>query len=218
MISAKDVDREIRTVLWPFLEPYGFIARTGRATWRYGEAGVDVIEVLSVGANADAVGCTSFSLTARAASLPTYIYPEHDRRLDRAGRFRPHYWDSALQVGLTKSLAQPWFEPFSRPPKPGTVRAVLAHREALSHVLRRDRHDRPDIWYVLDDGTNLHETITDVRAQCIEQAVPLLDRLQDPCQALAMIEQDRFVKPDSPTGLQLRNKSKGACTGNYGPL
>ena len=35
------------------------------------------------------------------------------------------------------------------------------HREGLKRVVRRDRHDRDDTWYVLEDGSNLVAMIDD---------------------------------------------------------
>jgi len=217
-IGVSDVNRALRRSLWPELASRGFKERTDRATWRYAEDGVDVVAVSSVGAAADAVGCTTFSLTARAACLPRYAYPPETRHLDKSGRFRPHYWDTSLQVGLEKGLSQPWFDPFSRPPGRQTPQAFLRHGEALKRVLRRDLHDRPDVWFVLEDGSNLDEVVHDLRKVVLAVALPLLDQLHDACDALELIEAGRFVAPDSAVGLELRRKAHGACTGLYGLL
>jgi hypothetical protein len=216
--TAKDVNRALRRSFWPALVPYGFADRTDRAAWRQLAEAVDVVDVSSVGSSADAVGCTSYSVSVRASSLPSFAYGEDDRRLDGAGRFRPHYWDSSLQVGLHKTLQQPWFKPFSDPSSANMTRPQLIHREGLMRVIRRDRHDRPDIWFVREDGSNLDEVVSDIRSAVLTVGLPLLDRIHDPCEALALIESGVFVKPDSPIGLDLRRKAKGACTGTYAPV
>jgi hypothetical protein len=177
---------------------------------------VDLLDVQSVGASADAVGCTSFSFSARAGTLPTFIGTgvAGSRRgiPSEMPKARPHYWDTQLQFGLEKTLHQPWFEPFAGPPAPTTPAAILIHREGLKSVLRRDRHDRPDIWYVLPDGSNLDAVMADLVTAVISQALPLLDRMHDPCELLGLIEGGRFVRADSPVGRDLADKARHVCT------
>jgi hypothetical protein len=82
------------------------------------------------------------------------------------GRLRPHYWHCRLQSGLAKTLDQPWFRPFSAPPNPRLPASFRKHREGLMRVMRRDTHDRPDIWYVREDGANLAENVHDLVGGC----------------------------------------------------
>lgn len=220
--DLKDVNRALRRELWGYLKAQGFQFRTDRAAWRYLDDAVDVIEVPSVGSAADAIGCTPFSFTARAAALPTWV----DTGIAGTPRgipterpkSRPHYWDAPLQFGLSKGLAQPWFEPFTRPPGPGTLPGVLLHREGLMKVLRRDRHDRPDVWFVKEDGSNLDEVVEDLRGAIDTVALPRLGSLHDHCQALPMLESGLLVVPDSPVGRDLRRKARDACRGQDGDL
>lgn len=214
-IDVKDVNRALRQDLWPYVKERGFQFRTDRAAWRYRDRGVDLIEVQSVGSGADAVGCTPFSFSAYAGSLPAFmgtgeagsprgIPPEMPKA-------RPHYWDMHLRFRLEKTLHQPWFEPFAHTPPPRTPKPMLVHREALRKVLSRGRHDRPDIWFVLADGSNLDEVIKDLVSAVSSQAVPLLDRMQNPCELLALIEAGRFVRADSPIGRDLAEHARRAC-------
>jgi hypothetical protein len=211
MITVRDVNRVLRAELWSSLAPMGFLDRTDRAAWRQTADWVDVIDVQSTGAGADAIGCTSMSFSAHAATAPGFLLGDEGRSVDKEGRYRPHYWESPLQFGLTKTLSQLWFQPFAKEPSPGTPRSVLMHREGLRRVLRNDRHDRPDIWYVREDGSNLNEVVADLRSAVLNTALPVLDRAHDPCKALAMIAAGQFVNADSPIGLELTAKARAAC-------
>lgn len=214
-IDAKDVHRALRRSLWPEVTARGFQFRTDRSAWRYLDEAVDLIDIQSVGSGADAVGCTSFSFSAFAGTLPTFIGPGVAGA--RRGvpvempKSRPHYWDTDLHFAIEKTLHQPWFEPFANPPAPTTPKPILIYREGLKKVLRRDRHDRPDIWYVLPDGSNLDEVMTDVTTAVIAQAIPLLDRMHDPCDLLGLIQAGRFVNVDSPVGRDLIDAARNAC-------
>jgi hypothetical protein len=214
-IDVKDVNRALRRTFWPAVKARGFQFRTDRAAWRYLDDAVDLIDIQAVGAGADAVGCTSFSFSAYAGTLPTYIGTgvAGSRRgiPSEMPKSRPHYWDTQLQFGIEKTLSQPWFEPFASPPPSATPKPIVVHREALKHVLRRDRHDRPDIWYVLPNGSNLDEVMDDLVTAVLSRAVPLLDRMHDPCELPGLIEAGRFVRADSPVGLNLAHKARQAC-------
>jgi hypothetical protein len=214
-IDLKDVNRALRRTLWPAVKACGFQFRTDRAAWRYLDDAVDLIDIQSVGSGADAVGCTSFSFSAYAGTLPMFIGTgvAGSRRgtPSEMPKARPHYWDTQLQFGIEKTLHQPWFEPFANPPAPTTPEPLLVHREALKEVLRRDRHDRPDIWYVLPDGSNLDEVMGDLTRAVTTQAVPLLDRMHDPCELLGLIEGGWFVRVDSPVGRDLADKARQVC-------
>ena len=214
-IDVKDVNRAFRLTLWPAVKARGFQFRTDRASWRYLDEAIDLIDIQSVGAGADAVGCTSFSFSAYAGSLPTYMGTGSvgsRRGLPSAmPKARPHYWDTDLHFGIEKTLHQPWFEPFANPPVPTTPASILIHREALKQVLRQDRHDRPDIWYVLAGGSNLNEVVSDLAAAVLTQAIPLLDRMHDPCELLGLLEAGRFVRIDSPVGQDLAHTARQVC-------
>jgi hypothetical protein len=214
-IDVKEVNRALRRTLWPAVKACGFQFGTDRAAWRYLDIAVDLIDIQSVGSGADAVGCTTFSFSAYAGALPTFMGTglAGSRRgiPSEMPKSRPHYWDTRLQFRVEKTIHQPWFEPFANPPVPVTPEPLLVHREALRQVLRRDRHDRPDIWYVLPDGSNLEEVMSDLTTAVLTQAIPLLDRMHDPCELLRLIEAARFVRVDSPVGRDLADTARQAC-------
>ena len=41
------------------------------------------------------------------------------------------------------------------------AKAFRLHREGLRRVIRADRHDREDTWYVFPDGSNVNEMVGD---------------------------------------------------------
>jgi len=176
-ISVKDVNRALRRVLWPALKAVGFTSRTDRVAWRYVPGGTELIETRSIGPGADAVGCPSFSFSVTVATMPTYL--ENSRVAVKDGRPRPHYWQCALSRRLCKTLAQPWFAPFSTPPT-NLLPSFALHREGLMRVGRTDVHDRDDIWFVRSDGSNLDECVRDATTVVVEGALPWLEGLRDP--------------------------------------
>jgi uncharacterized protein DUF4304 len=160
-VDSRDVTRAIRRDVWPVLRSAGFDSFTGRTAWRYVEAAVDVINFQSFSASiADAVGCTPFSFSL---NLGVWVFGDTPPRLkgDSKGRPRPQEWECGRRTRLEKSIPQPWFEPFSRDDVSGWPRGLRLHRKGLKRVLRQDRHDRPDTWFVLPDGANLTELVDD---------------------------------------------------------
>jgi hypothetical protein len=87
-MDARAVDRELRAKVWPQLRRHGFQSRASRIAWRYTE-GMDLVEISSVGSSWDAIGCTSFSLSARVAAIPIFIKPQQPIP-QREGEPRPH--------------------------------------------------------------------------------------------------------------------------------
>lgn len=202
-INVSDVNRGLRIVLWPTLRSQGFDQRTKRTAWRCREDGVDVVEIQSVGALYDSIGCTSFSFSAAVASLIYWAIPP-DSQPEGNARFKPHYWQCGPFVRqLNKSLVQPWFKPFTRTPAslPAPMRL---HQDALKHVLRTDVHDRPDIWFLLEDGTNLDHVLQDLTETVHTVGLPVMEKFHDPEQVVQMAATgDLHTGPGSPVAQQV---------------
>jgi hypothetical protein len=176
-MDARGVTKGIRRVVWSALRDEGFSEFTGRGAWRRGDGGVDAVFVGSVGALFDAVGCTSCSVSATVGVL----LDEGSERLGvpvrPSGMAAPHPGQCHLEMFVEKSLEQPWFRPFSAPPP--SSRPMAKHRAALKKILRRERHDRRDIWFVLEDGSNIEEVLADLAASVLAATrylAPLHDR------------------------------------------
>jgi hypothetical protein len=210
-MDQKDLSRALRAGFWPRLKEMGFAARTDRAAWRYVDDAVDVLDVSAVGSNADACGCTPFSFSARIGSIPPFMPPPPAWCMKKDVP-RPHYWDCGLQITLNKTLSQPWFTPFATAPSPQMPPAMLAHREGLMQVLRRDTHDRPDIWFVRADGSNFDEVIADLWAVTASVAIPTLARFHRPCDVIDLVMDRTIVSdPGSPAAREILHAARRVC-------
>jgi len=210
-MDAREVTRRFRSDLWPTLKSHGFTRRTERVAWRDVGDSMDVIEVNLIGPLADGIGCTSYSFGAFVASMPAYL--ESDRvRSDPNGRHRPHYWECELKMQLFKTLPQPWFQPFVSPVRGNMPESFVKHRQGLMAVLRRDVHDRTDIWFVREDGANLAECVADLLLVIERDGLPLLQRLHDPCAVAEVVRDGQLsIRPDSPVGGDLLRAALQAC-------
>jgi len=161
-VDSRDVTREIRRIVWPALRESEFDSFTGRTAWRYNDAAVDVVNFQSFSASlADSVGCTPFSFSL---NLGVWIAGENEVRVlkpDKQGRPRPAEWECTKRTRLAKSVQQPWFEPFTAQGWSRWPRALRMHRDGLKRVMRTDRHDREDTWYVVSDGSNVVAMVED---------------------------------------------------------
>jgi hypothetical protein len=80
---------------------------------------------------------------------------------DKQGRPRPAELECTKRTRLAKSVKQPWFEPFTAEGSSRWPKGLRLHREGLKRVMRTDRHDREDTWYVFADGSNVNEMVGD---------------------------------------------------------
>ncbi len=211
-MDARGVDRELRAKIWLTLPDYGFQSRASRVAWRYGE-GVDLVEISSVGSSWDAVGCTSFSISARVAAIPVFIKPQRPIPQWDA-KPRPHYWHCQLQLGLRKSLSQPWFHPFAEPQR-NLPRSFALHREGLNQVLRRDVHDRSDIWFIKDDGSNVDAVMGDLLAAIEGEGLAVLQRFHDPNAVIKMaLAGELGASPGSPAAKEVIRAARDFLAAN----
>jgi hypothetical protein len=209
VVDTRAINRALRQTLWPALREVEFVTRTDRIAWRHEGGHTDLVEVSALGSLADSIGATSVSFGAYVGSVPAWFI---GRTVPvRNGLPAPHYWHCELQRTLHKTLSQPWFNPFARPPATTTPRSFLLHREGLQRVLRRDTHDRPDVWFVKDDGSNLDEVMQDLLDVVSSVGLPLLDAFHDPAAVIAMAEGGQLVaSPDSPAARDLVDQAQQA--------
>ena len=79
-------------------------------------------------------------------------------------------------------------------------------------VLRRNVHDRPDIWFVRDDGSNLSEAVNDLRTVVDRDGLPTLERFHDPCSVIDMAESGALApRPGSPAALEIVHAARRLC-------
>lgn len=205
-MNPQALSRALRQTLWPALHQRGFTTRTDRIAWRHDAGHTDLVEVSTLGTFADSVGATTTSFGAHVASVPNWL----ERTVPfRNGLPAPHYWSSDLRTSLHKTLSQPWFAPFAHQPAPTTPLSFLVHREGLKRVLRRDTHDRSDIWYVLDDGTNLDVVVDDLVDVVLSVGLPRLDAFHQPAAVIAMVEAGELdARPGSPVAWNLVDQAR----------
>jgi hypothetical protein len=166
-IDSKAVNRALREIVWADLKLIGFSRRTARTAWRDRPGAIQVVDFQSFNSYlAEAVGTTTFSFGVNIG----VFYPAVAERSSIAAfipdQTRPAEWHCHARKHLGKGIAQPndpapqrWFDP--RPPQPSLGTWV----------------DRPDIWYVLGDGSNLNLVVRDARERILEVGIPWLDRL-----------------------------------------
>ncbi len=203
-IESRDLNRRLRATLWPALKAHGFTERTERVAWRYAGDDIDVVELQAVGQNAEATGCPPLSLSVYVATYPRFLERDDGIPL-RDGRLRPHYWHcDPFRVAMEKTLAQPWFRPFSERRDNRTLSSFRLHRDALKRLIDPKVHDRADIWYMRDDGSNLNENLRDLTAVVLTDGLALLDQFHDPHRALELIDSGELLVPTSPHAHRLR--------------
>ena len=153
-MDGKAVDRVVRDVVRPALCEAGFDAFNGRGAWRHHDQTVDLVVFRSFNAYiADGVGCTTFSF---AVSAGVFYACMTDEVIPR-----PKDYELTFGFELVKSLRQPYFHPYGR----------------------QGSQDRPDVWYVLPDGSNLMECVVDALDAIKASGLPLIDRFTNPADA-----------------------------------
>lgn len=160
--------------MWPALRDDGFAAFSGRTAWRNVDDAIDVVNFQSFSASlADAIGCTTFSFAVNLGVwLPADAWEGLEPKRDAAGRLRPaEYQCEPHRRELTKSLTQPWFTPL-RSDTRRWLPSLRRHREGLQKVMRHDTHDRPDIWFVRDDGSNVDDCLEDALRAIRAEGLP----------------------------------------------
>lgn len=180
-MDSKVVDASLRELLWPRLKAEGFTRRSGRTAWRDRGAAVQCLSVRSFNSYvAEVIGATTYSFGVSAG----VFFPAIAQR-SGMGAFvhdlgRPKEHECHLRKFLTKGVAQPneavrrWFGLVSGPPRLGPW------------------IDRPDVWLVMEDGSNVSETVRDAAMQVVAEGLPWLDAVAEPREAIRRL----FGEPD----------------------
>jgi Domain of unknown function (DUF4304) len=105
-MDSKNVNREIRSRIWPALRKAGFSVFSSRTAWRYGEAQIDVLNFQSFNRyNAGIIGVTTFSFCVNLGCYLTYLPPQWPIKLKKA-RPIPRESECQFRARLTPSIAQ----------------------------------------------------------------------------------------------------------------
>ena len=172
-IDSKAVNRALREIVWPDLKLLGFSRRTPRTAWRDRSHAIQIVNFQSFNSYlADAIGATTFSFGVNLGVFCPAIANQSAIASFIPDRSWPPEWHCQARKHLGKGLVQPntmvkrrRFDP--RSPQPSLGRWV----------------DRPDIWYVLPDGSNVDIVAQDAHDRILEMGIPWLDRLSDLAEA-----------------------------------
>jgi len=181
-MDAKVVDAALREHLWPQLKAAGFTRHTGRTAWRATPDAIQCLNVQSYNSYlADRMAATTYSFGVNLG----VFFPAIARRSAK-GAFvrdpsRPSESSCHLRRVLTKGFAQPdmpttgWFGSAARQPNPaGWV-------------------DRPDVWLVLPDGSNVERAVLDAAERVLTEGLPWLDAVAQPNEAIRRLLEEPDV-------------------------
>jgi hypothetical protein len=154
-VDSKDVNKQLRTKIRPLLQAAGFTKFTARNSWRRLDETMWIVNFQSYNSYlADGIGCTTFSFGVNLG----VFFDFYQRAPDAPPVEWPPEPAAVLRFHALKRLSQPVFNPYGRHPG----------------------KDRPDVWFVAEDGSNLDEVIDDARGVIEEHGLPALRLYDDP--------------------------------------
>ena len=184
-VDGRIVGQALSATIKPLLRDLGFDRFQGRHSWRRTEYTVDLVTFPSMNAyTADGVGCTTFSFGCGAG----VYYPDLEVVSKRVEW--PRDYHLTFRSNPRKTLRQPLFHPWGEMP-------------VGDQAWRRDR---ADVWYVLEDGSNLDEVVADAADAVAKQAIPFIRLHDDPEEALRSLR--TFVPVEDLESTQLRDFGK----------
>ena len=165
-MDGRAVGAAVRKLAWPPLREIGFGPFTGRCAWRSTEFTVELIVFRSFSSYV-AGGVGCTSYSFAVTSGVSY-------RALNPDVIKPKDYELTFRFELGKTLSQPWFTPGGTQPPT----------------------DRPDVWYVLEDGSNVDAAVEDAAQAIATQALPLLDRFSTPRGAFDALLTERSTNAD----------------------
>ena len=165
-MDGRAVDQAVRDLIRPALRSAGFTKFTGRKAWRFNDQTIDMIAFRSFSSYIAA----GVGCTTYSFALTSGVFY---RCLD-ADLDRPDTYHLTFTFEGSKTLRQPWF-----------------HREGSDRTW-----DRPDVWYVLPDGTNLQDNVQDAQQIIQASTLPLIERFTTPDLAYQALLNETSKNPD----------------------
>ena len=199
-IDSKDVNRALRTVVWPALDRLGFGRRTSRTAWRDRGAVIQVVNFQSFNSYlADGMGATTFSFCVNLGVYVPEIASISGMSAFLRDPARPQEPQCQARKHLAKSIAQldgpRRRERVDPSPNPVSPRAWV---------------DRPDVWFVHADGSNVDDVVLDARDRILADGLPWLERLSD----LGEARRHFAEVPDSRLGAGILGEQYGWTLGS----
>jgi len=159
-ISSREVNAELRSLVWPELCERGFIERTQRTAWRDHPHSVAVVNFQSFNSYlAQMLDATTFSFAVNLGVRARASSAHREEIKVKNGKLRPGEHQCNVRLVLQRSLDQP----------------ELARR---------------DIWYVRPNGSNLTEAVEDARSVLMTIGMAWLDEFSNPERMLQFAENE----------------------------
>jgi hypothetical protein len=146
VVDGRAVDGAVREIVRPCLKDAGFTKFTGRKAWRFQLATIELVTFRSF-TSYIAAGVGCTTFSFAVTAGVWYRCLDMDL-------VKPEDYDLTFAFEQGKTLRQPW----------------------LSYEGSANSWDRPDVWYLVPDGSNLDESVHDAAAVLIASGLPLLDR------------------------------------------
>jgi hypothetical protein len=150
-MNSRDVNKQIRTEIWPLLKDRGFGIFTFRSAWRHSAYQIDVVNFQSFNSYlAEGIGSTTYSFALNLGCYITVVPPESGIQpfKSKAGNLLPPEYGCHFRKQLRKTIKQP--------------------------ELTRD-----DVWYVDPDGIYLRATMEDARQIMTVEGLPWFEQFTD---------------------------------------
>lgn len=165
VIDGRVVGKALNDAVRPLLKSAGFTRFAGRTAWRDSDYTVDFVSFRSF---------TRY--IADGMGCTTYSFTGDVGVFYRClgpEQDRPKGYALTFRATLGKTLSQPLFRPYARS---GTT-------------------DRPDVWFIAEDGSTLADCIADAR-ECLEaQGLRFLEKYRQPQRAFESLLTERSTAP-----------------------
>jgi hypothetical protein len=199
-IDSNAVNRALRALVWPELDRLGFVRRTARTAWRDREAVIHVFNFQSFNRDlADLMGTTTFSFSVNVGVFYPEIANISGRSAFLRDPLRPQEPQCQARRHLAKGIAQSG--------DPSRRDRLDPH---LDYAAPRAWVDRPDVWLVLADGSNVESVVIDARDRVLADGIPRLERLSD----LGEARRHFAEVPDSTLGPGIQGEQYGGRLGS----
>lgn len=172
-MDSKVVNKAIRENIRPILKEAGFSKFTARNAWRYRGEIIEVVNFQFFNSNlAESVGCTTYSFSINLGSyfkwkerMPWYRLNANNKILDT-----PQEYSCDLRGFLQKNLDQ----------------------HNLFHPYQEyNGKDRKNVWYILEDGTNLIESVESAALSIKTEALPWFNQISNLDALLPMLLKEK---------------------------
>ena len=164
-MDGKAVDRAVREIVRPVLRDEGFDSFSARSAWRHHDQTVDLVVFRSFSSYI----ADAIGCTTYSFAITAGVFYQCTTDSDL---LKPKDYELTFQFELGKSIRQPYFHTYADP-----------------------FNDRPDVWYVLPDCSNLVECVTDGLAAVQACLNSLVDRFTVPRDAYRALLTETSTNP-----------------------